>query len=221
MFWNTFIYQHGTPVPIQAHLATHHSVILRRCLFYLGCRFLLIHATGSPVLINSLVLSLLLAGISVSVTVSCDEDVGQVDEEEELVDKPSTTNGTWFGVSRWNFLPILMRCGFWPFVQWKLYPKSSQSFPSERTAGVFSRSINVTNKSSSLTYTIASSFAGTSPLAVTTIIEFFGILTVSNSALLKSFLLTMCMLAPESATNSLSSEFIVDAASKIHSSEGE
>ena len=94
MFWNTFIYQHGTPVANQAHLATHHSVILRRCLFYLGCRFLLIHATGSPVC-NSLVLSLLLlAGISVSVTVSCDEDVGQVGEEEELVDKPGTTTGT-------------------------------------------------------------------------------------------------------------------------------
>ena len=44
---------------------------------------------------SSLVLSLLLdAGISVSVTVSCDEDVGEVDEVEELVEKPSTTNGT-------------------------------------------------------------------------------------------------------------------------------
>ena len=28
------------------------------------------------------------------VTVSCDEDVGEVDVEEELVDKPGTTNGT-------------------------------------------------------------------------------------------------------------------------------
>ena len=45
----------------------------------------------------SLVLSLLLvAGISVSVTVSFDEDVGKVGEDEvkELVDKPGTTNGT-------------------------------------------------------------------------------------------------------------------------------
>ena len=60
--------------------------------FSFGFRFLLINATGllrandsSPVL--SL---LLVAGISVS----CDEDVGEVDEEEELVDKPGTTNGT-------------------------------------------------------------------------------------------------------------------------------
>ena len=44
---------------------------------------------------SSLVRSLLLvAGISVSVTVSCDEDVAEVDEVEQLVDKPGTTNGT-------------------------------------------------------------------------------------------------------------------------------
>ena len=35
-----------------------------------------------------------------------------------------------------------------------------------------------------------------------------------------SFLLTICMLAPESTTKSLSSGFIVDAAGKTHSSEG-
>ena len=45
--------------------------------------------------VSSLALSLLLvAGISVSFTGSCDEDVGEVDEEEELVDKPGATNGT-------------------------------------------------------------------------------------------------------------------------------
>ena len=38
----------------------------------------------------------LVAGTSVSVTVSCDEDVGEVDEDEveELVDKKGTTNST-------------------------------------------------------------------------------------------------------------------------------
>ena len=36
---------------------------------------------------------LLVAGFSVSVTVSYDEDVGEVDEVEELADKPSATNG--------------------------------------------------------------------------------------------------------------------------------
>ena len=37
----------------------------------------------------------------------------------------------------------MVRCGFWPLVQ---------SFPRERTAGVSTRSITVTNKSNSLTY---------------------------------------------------------------------
>ena len=43
---------------------------------------------------SSLAFSLLVAGLSVSVTVSFDEDVGEYDEVEELVDKPGTTNGT-------------------------------------------------------------------------------------------------------------------------------
>ena len=46
---------------------------------------------------SSLILSLLVAaGCSVEVSVSCDEDVGEVgeDELEELVDRPGTTNGT-------------------------------------------------------------------------------------------------------------------------------
>ena len=51
-----------------------------------------------------------------------------------------------------------------------VYPWSWQSFPSERTACVSSRSITVTNKSNSLTYTVASSFICTSPLAVTTVV---------------------------------------------------
>ena len=46
---------------------------------------------------SSLILSPLVdAGCSVGVTVSCDEDVGEVgeDELEELVDRQGTTNGT-------------------------------------------------------------------------------------------------------------------------------
>ena len=53
------------------------------------------------------------------------------------------------------------------------------SFPSERTAGVSSRSFMVTKKSNSLTYTVASSFVCTSLLAVTTVVgflrDFYGI----------------------------------------------
>ena len=94
-------------------------------------------------------------------------------------------------------------------------------FQSERTAGVSSRSITVTNKSKSLTYTVASSFVSTSPLAVTTVVGLLEALTASNSTESRSFLLTVCMLALESTTNSLSSSFIVDAAGKLHSSESE
>ena len=50
---------------------------------------------------STLILSLLaVAGCSVGVTVSCDEDVGEVGEDEvkEPVDRPWTTNGTLFSV---------------------------------------------------------------------------------------------------------------------------
>ena len=61
----------------------------------------------------------------------------------------------------------------------------------------------------------------TSPLAVITVVGFFDILMVSNSAESRSRLLTVCMLAPEKTTNSLSSDFMVDAADLTHPSQGE
>ena len=79
----------------------------------------------------------------------------------------------------------------------------------------------VHNKSNSLIHTVASSFVSTSPLAITTVVGFLEALSVSNLVELRSFVLTMCMLAPESTTNTLSSGSIVDAAGKTHSSEGE
>ena len=56
----------------------------------------MIYATGSPVQIHSYFHLLLVAGISVLVTISCDEHVEEVgdDEIEYLVDEPRTTNGT-------------------------------------------------------------------------------------------------------------------------------
>ena len=60
----------------------------------------------------------------------------------------------------------------------------------------------LTNKSNSLTHTVASSFVGTSPLAVTTVIGLSETVTVSHSAELRSFLVTTSMLAPESTTKS-------------------
>ena len=80
-----------------------------------------------------------------------------------------------------------------------------------------SRSITLTNKSNCLTYTVASSLVCTSPLAVITVVGLLDVLMVSNSAELRSFLLTVCVLAPESTTNSLSSGSFVDAARSTHS----
>ena len=51
--------------------------------------------------------------------------------------------------------------------------------------------------------------------------DFSETLTVSNSAEFRSFLLNMCMLAPESTTNVPSSRSIVDGAGKLHSLVGE
>ena len=82
---------------------------------------------------------------------------------------------------------------------------------------MFSRTFMVKNISNSLTYTIASSCVCTSPLAVMTIVGLHDFVKVSISALLRSFLLIMCIDAPESTTNSLSSGFNVDAGRHLFS----
>ena len=68
------------------------------------------------------------------------------------------------------------------------------------------------SKSNSLTYTVASSFVCTSPLAVITVLGSLDTHTVSNSADFRSFLLSMCIDAPESTTYYLASGFITDVA---------
>ena len=100
------------------------------------------------------------------------------------------------------------------------YPFSSQCFPSDNTAGVLSRTFIVKNVSNFLTYTIASSCVCTSPLAVMTIEGLHDFVKVSISESLKSFLLIMCIDAPESTTNSRSSGLRVDAGKHLFS-EGE
>ena len=72
--------------------------------------------------------------------------------EEELVDKPRTTIGTKFSVLHCTRIPFLMRCGFWPLIHSYEYPCSSQSFPGDKTAGVFSRTFIVKNIPNSLTH---------------------------------------------------------------------
>ena len=66
-----------------------------------------------------------------------------------------------------------------------------------------------------------SSCVSTSPLAVTTDVGHQEILTVSSSAELRSFLLIMCIDAPESTTNSLSSCLILDGEGRHHFSVSE
>ena len=71
---------------------------------------------------------------------------GGEDEVEELVDRPRTTSGTLFATLQSILLSFLVRCGFLtagPVVSIPMI--SSQIFPSDRTAGVSSRSITVTN----------------------------------------------------------------------------
>ena len=87
------------------------------------------------------------------------------------------------------------------------------------TAGVFPRSVTFKNKSKSRTFSVASSVACTSPLVIATNVGLFDILTVSNSASLRSFLLLLVLMSPESTANYLSLELHAgSAASKIHCS---
>ena len=134
---------------------------------------------------------------------SCLEGVLEVDEDpEDEFDKPGTTMGTKFSVLHGILIPFLMRCGFWPLIHSQEYPFSSQSFSSDNTAGVFSRTFIVNIFSNSLTYTVASSCVCTFLLAVMTIAGLHDFVKVSTSASLKSFLLIICIDAPESTTNS-------------------
>ena len=59
---------------------------------------------------------------------------------------------------------------------------SSQSFPSDKTAGVSSRTFIVKNIPNYLTYTVASSCVCTSPLAVKTVVGLLDVVKVSISA---------------------------------------
>ena len=68
---------------------------------------------------------------------------------------------------------------------------------------------------------MASSCVCTSPLAVMTVVGLLDVVTGSNSAEFKSFLLLTCIDAPESTTNSLSSSLRFDGEGRHQFSEGE
>ena len=83
-----------------------------------------------------------------------------------------------------------------------------------------SRTFIAKNISNSLTCAVASSCVCTSPLAVMAIVGLHDFVKISISASLKSFLLIMCIDAPESTTKSRFSSLRVDAGSHLFS-EGE
>ena len=130
-----------------------------------------------------------------------EEDKSGTDDVEdeavpELVVNPAMTKGTKCSVLKAILFPCLFSCGRWPLAHTLEYPCSSQSFPSDRTAGVSSRNCTVTKRPRSWTKTSASSFVCTVVL---------DLCKVSSSSELKSFSLSMCIDAPVSTTNSLSS----------------
>ena len=71
--------------------------------------------------------------------------------EEELAEKLITSIGTKFSVLHCIRIPFLMKCGFRPFIHSYECPFSSQNFPSDNTAGVFSRTFIVKNEAILLT----------------------------------------------------------------------
>ena len=104
---------------------------------------------------------------------SCGVDVAE-ELLPELVDNLGTTRGTELSVLHIIVFPSLVNRGFWPLTHTKEYPRSSQSFPRDRTAGVSSSNCTSTNRFISWTYTCASTFVCTSPLAVSTTVGFSG-----------------------------------------------
>ena len=118
-------------------------------------------------------------------------DVEEGKLEEELVDKPGTMIRTKFSVLHCVQMPLLMRCGFLtvdPFMRASVFVAS---FPADKIAGI-----------------LEEFHCGLfMPLAVMTVVGLHDFVKVSISAEFKSFLLIMCIDAPESTTNFHSSGF--------------
>ena len=85
-------------------------------------------------------------------------------------DKPGTTLGEVVSDVHCFTLPFLKNIfGVSLSVQSKEYPLSSQSFPNDTNAGVFSRSCMVTNMSKSFMCTVAHWLASIDPFAAITV----------------------------------------------------
>ena len=146
-------------------------------------------------------------------------EVDESDPEDEFVDKPGTNRNEVLSVALYPN-PVFNEMWFLtidPFIRISVF---IAKLSKRQTAGVFSRTFIVKNMSNSLTYTVASSCVCTSPLAVMTIAGLHDFVKISISASRKSFLLIICIDAPESTTNSLSSSLRVGAGKHLFS-EGE
>ena len=88
-------------------------------------------------------------------------------------DNAGTTKGTKLSIVQVIIFCVLVKRGVSPFFHSYEHACSEQSFPSDRTGGVSSSDCTVASKSRSCTYTCASSFACTSPFAVTNVVGFW------------------------------------------------
>ena len=100
---------------------------------------------------------------------SCDDDVEEVgvDDVEELVDKPRTTNDTMLFLTADPVVCV---------------PMVLEELPERKNCWSFFKKHNCHEKrSNSLTYTVASSLVCTSPLAVITVVGHLDVLMVSKT----------------------------------------
>ena len=135
-------------------------------------------------------------------TPTCTSLLGQVRcfvLEQELFTNPAVPMLTTNCFQNWRITMEQQEVRICPFcIQLSSLLCSSQSFPSDRTAGVSWSICTVTNKFWSWTKTCASSFVCTSPPTVSTTVGLLDLRKVYNLSELKSFLLIMCIDAPES-----------------------
>ena len=165
------------------------------------------------------------AGRNVETTESCGNDAGDVgvDELEEPVDKSGTMIDTQFSRVAKDSSVIFYELWFLTTEPHIGISVICTEFFQVRELPVYLRQALLSRINPiPLTYTVASSFVCTSPLTVTTVVGLFRNpqrfpLRLSSNP----FLPSMCIDAPESTKNYLSSGFIADDAGRHQTSAGE
>ena len=187
----------GTPAASLASHAIDHSVLLRVLHFYVCFRSLLVYWAGFPVAPHSYFHLLRLLDFRCICLHQIRNPVMKMMKKWVWVLLRNSSINQGLRMAHSLMYCNQFSCHFlWDVVldRWSSGSYTSdlrRVFPSERTAGVSSRSITVTNKSNSWTHTVASSLVCTSPLAVITVVGLLDVLMVSNSAEFGSRLLAM------------------------------